>query len=25
MSLGAVLIDLEKPVCKMIDYPHKNA
>lgn len=25
MSLGAVLIDLEKPICKMIDYPHKNA
>lgn len=25
MSLGAVLMDLEKPVCKMIDYPHKNA
>ena len=25
MSLGAVLMDLEKPVCKLIDYPHKNA
>ncbi len=24
MSLGAVLMDLEKPACKMIDYPHKN-
>lgn len=24
MSLGAVLMDLEKPVCKMIDYPHQN-
>ena len=24
MSLGAVLMDMEKPVCKMIDYPHKN-
>lgn len=22
MSLGAVLIDLEKPLCKMIDFPH---
>ena len=22
MSLGAVLIDLEKPICKLIDYPH---
>ena len=25
MSLGAVLLDLEKPVCKLIDYPHQNA
>lgn len=25
MSLGAVLMDIEKPVCKMLDYPHKNA
>jgi len=25
MSLGAVLMDLEKPVCKMLNYPHKNA
>jgi len=25
MSLGAVLMDLEKPVCKLIEYPHKNA
>ena len=25
MSLGAVLMDLEKPVCKFIDYPHQNA
>ena len=25
MSLGAVLMDLEKPVCKLINYPHKNA
>lgn len=25
MSLGAVLMDLEKPVCKKFDYPHKNA
>ena len=24
MSLGAVLMDLDKPVCKMIDYPHQN-
>jgi len=24
MSLGAVLMNLEKPICKMIDYPHKN-
>jgi len=25
MALGAVLMDLEKPVCRMIDYPHKHA
>lgn len=25
MSLGAVLMDLEKPVCKMMNYQHKNA
>lgn len=25
MSLGAVLMDLEKPVCKFMNYPHKNA
>lgn len=24
MSLGAVLMNLDKPTCKMIDYPHKN-
>lgn len=24
MSLGTVLMDVEKPVCKMLDYPHKN-
>ena len=24
MSLGAVLMDIEKPICKLIDYPHKN-
>ena len=24
MSLGAVMLDMEKPVCKMIDFPHKN-
>ena len=24
MSLGAVLMNVEKPVCKMLDYPHKN-
>jgi len=23
MSLGAVLMDLKKPICKLIDYPHK--
>lgn len=25
MSLGAVLMDMEKPVCKMMNYQHKNA
>lgn len=25
MSLGAVLMDLEKPICKFLNYPHKNA
>lgn len=25
MSLGAVLMDLEKPLCRKLDYPHKNA
>ena len=25
MSLGAVLMDMEKPVCKFMNYPHKNA
>ena len=24
MSLGAVLMDMEKPVCKIMNYPHKN-
>lgn len=24
MSLGAVLMDMEKPVCKFMNYPHKN-
>lgn len=24
MSLGAVLMDIEKPICKLIDYPHQN-
>ena len=24
MSLGAVLMDIEKPVCKFLDYPHKQ-
>lgn len=24
MSLGAVLMDMERPLCKMIDYNHKN-
>ena len=24
MSLGAVLMDLKEPICKMIDYPHHN-
>jgi len=24
MSLGAVLMDLKEPTCKMIDYPHHN-
>lgn len=24
MSLGAVLMDVEKPICKLLDYPHKN-
>ena len=24
MSLGAVLMDLEKPVCKFVDYPHNK-
>lgn len=24
MSLGAILLDMEKPVCKFINYPHKN-
>ena len=24
MSLGAVLMDVEKPMCKLIDYPHQN-
>lgn len=24
MSLGAVLMDLKEPVCKMINYPHQN-
>ena len=24
MSLGAVLMDVEKPVCKFMNYPHKN-
>ena len=23
MSLGAVLMDIEKPVCKFVNYPHK--
>lgn len=25
MSLGAVLMDMAKPVCKFLDYPHQNA
>ena len=25
MSLGAVLMDLEKPNCKMLDYPHQKS
>lgn len=24
MSLGAVLMDMEKPVCKFLDYPHQS-
>lgn len=24
MSLGAVLMDLKKPVCKLLDYPHQD-
>ena len=24
MSLGAILLDMEKPVCKFMNYPHKN-
>ena len=24
MSLGAILLDMEKPICKFMNYPHKN-
>ena len=24
MSLGAVLMELDKPICKLLNYPHKN-